>query len=767
MKKILCVTISILALSPFLLGAPQADAATLNVPGSYATIQAAINAAAAGDTVIVQPGTYTSAITLNKAITLQAATYDTANPRNNTTIIDGNNAGAVVTIPSGVSNTPKIVGFVLRNAGSGVLANSIFTIEYSHLTDGDDLAEYETGSGGVNRNNVYTLAGDDCIDLDNQNKDVLIENNLCINPPDDSIEMRFQDDSLPNTITVTVRGNRLEGSGGDGFQFIDYNTDTKRRVILERNLFLNNKKAGIGFLCCTKTSNDLSAHPMREEARILNNTFVGNANGVTGGGNALVLNNIFLNTTGIALKNVTGASYISHNLFSGNGINSSGTTNNSPILGSPLLNTSYVPQAGSPAIDAGLASFTWNSLFGTFSFSIPSTEYSGNGPDIGWKETGLTAPTPTAGPSPTPLLTNTPAPPTPTPLGGNQVTLVVAANSDDAEEDLTTGAVDLVSTDLEFISDGSAVQTVGMRFDSVAIPKGATITSAYLEFTADEAHSETTNLTLFGEAIDNATTFTTGVNNISNRPKTTASVAWSSLPSWSIGNKYQTPDLKSIIQEVINRSGWQSGYALSIIVTGTGHRTAEAFDGDSANAAKLVVTYSTSSEPPPETCTFEPTSNTFITTTVDIPTTGTYRVWSRLRSADGQSNSYFLRIDDTCAIFDGGTPLEQNIWTWVDYQDGNPNQKIDLPLTAGPHVVTLIAKENEIDIDRLIFAADTSCMPSDTGDNCGQATTNTPIPPSVTPSLTQSPPSPTISNPTSTPKPTPPGQGRGKKKNNT
>ena len=35
-----------------------ADAATLNVPADYATIQAAVNAAAAGDTIQVQSGTY-------------------------------------------------------------------------------------------------------------------------------------------------------------------------------------------------------------------------------------------------------------------------------------------------------------------------------------------------------------------------------------------------------------------------------------------------------------------------------------------------------------------------------------------------------------------------------------------------------------------------------------------------------------------------------------------------------------------------------------
>src|SRR5262249_54473337 len=151
----------------------------------------------------------------------------------------------------------------------------------------------------------------------------------------------------------------------------------------------------------------------------------------------------------------------------------------------------------------------------------------------------------------------------------------IAASSDDAEEG-STGVMNLTSTDLEFVYDTSN-QKVGMRFPSLAIPAGATITSAYVQFETDETQSEVTNLTIQGQAADTPATFTTTATNISSRPRTNAAVSWSP-PAWTLvgqaGLDQRTPELKSVIQEIVARPGWASGNALVIIVTGTGHRTA-------------------------------------------------------------------------------------------------------------------------------------------------------------------------------------------------
>ncbi|MEO1261951.1 MAG: HYR domain-containing protein [Bacteroidota bacterium] len=166
----------------------------------------------------------------------------------------------------------------------------------------------------------------------------------------------------------------------------------------------------------------------------------------------------------------------------------------------------------------------------------------------------------------------------------------VNKNSDDAEEK-ASGDVGTSSSDLELVYDGSN-QLVGMRFENMNIPRGATITGAYIEFEADETNSSTTNLTFKGQAADDPATFSGSDYNISNRPVTNAQVNWNNVPSWnSVSEKHQTPDLSVIVQEIIDRNGWISGNSLVVIVSGTGERSAESHNGESHNAPLLVVNY--------------------------------------------------------------------------------------------------------------------------------------------------------------------------------
>jgi DNA-binding beta-propeller fold protein YncE len=73
----------------------------------------------------------------------------------------------------------------------------------------------------------------------------------------------------------------------------------------------------------------------------------------------------------------------------------------------------------------------------------------------------------------------------------------VAASSDDAEE-FASGTVALSSSDLEMTLNNGAHQHAGMRFE-VEIPRDATITNAYIQFTADETSVMYTSMDIWGE----------------------------------------------------------------------------------------------------------------------------------------------------------------------------------------------------------------------------------------------------------------------------
>lgn len=198
-----------------------------------------------------------------------------------------------------------------------------------------------------------------------------------------------------------------------------------------------------------------------------------------------------------------------------------------------------------------------------------------------------------------------------------ELTYRVATSSDDAEEwDNGTTAIDNNSDDLDLGGFGTtSPNTIGVRFQGIEIPQDAIITDAWLEFTVQRVPSGTEgaigteyadiSLEIVGEATDSALTFANTTYNISStasRPETTNSVIWndSTNPTtqpWDPVNEVkQTPGIVSIIQEIVDRSGWESGNAMAFKIrhdsTGqTGKRDAYSFDGDSSKAPTLHIRY--------------------------------------------------------------------------------------------------------------------------------------------------------------------------------
>jgi hypothetical protein len=98
-------------------------------------------------------------------------------------------------------------------------------------------------------------------------------------------------------------------------------------------------------------------------------------------------------------------------------------------------------------------------------------------------------------------------------------------------------------------------------------------------------------LTIRAEAADHAPAFNFSLFDVSSRPRTNAATSWQAAPWTTIDAKYQTPDISALVAEIVNRPGWRSGNSMVFIISGSGHRTAEAVDGEPAAAPRLYVNY--------------------------------------------------------------------------------------------------------------------------------------------------------------------------------
>lgn len=189
----------------------------------------------------------------------------------------------------------------------------------------------------------------------------------------------------------------------------------------------------------------------------------------------------------------------------------------------------------------------------------------------------------------------------------------VTASADDAEEQLSNGDTGISngSQDLDlgrYNAGDSSATVIGLRFRNIQLPDNAKITEAWLEFyiqrTPTVTENEPISLEIVGEDTDNASEFKNENKNISNtstRPETDARVTWGSdtLDPWSpVNDIRKTPDLKDIVQEIIDREGWKTGNACAFKIrykssSVNAKRDVFSYDGSYTKAPVLHIRYKT------------------------------------------------------------------------------------------------------------------------------------------------------------------------------
>ncbi len=168
--------------------------------------------------------------------------------------------------------------------------------------------------------------------------------------------------------------------------------------------------------------------------------------------------------------------------------------------------------------------------------------------------------------------------------------LQIAAGQDDASE-YSTGTV---RTSENALNVGRNY-LLAFRFPNVPIPTGTAITSAALQMhtVANQAHS--VNVRYAGENAGNSSPLVQAAGNLSSRLRTSAFV--DDLPGpWTAGIFNTSPDLRAIIQEIVNHPDWTSGNSLTLFIADNGSASTRKIGSVETlppltKAAILVVTY--------------------------------------------------------------------------------------------------------------------------------------------------------------------------------
>lgn len=372
----------------------------INVPADQPTIQAAINAANNGDTVLVTPGKYVENINFSgKAITV------TSSGGPSVTTIDGGANGSVVTFNTGETPNAKLSGFTITNgfqngswgagiyisAGSPTITGNVITGNHGavgigiYVGGGSPLIQNNTitandqkgaGGGGGGGGGIL-VSGNSTTPANPQIIGNTITNNSTAIGGGGGGGISIDYFSSPLIQGNLIQGNSAYNDGG-GISVQSYNSPIIEQNVITNNSVVGDYSGGGMWVSVNNSPESLTSNTIAANTTAYNRT---SGIYVTGfAQNATFTNNIVVATAGQAAvtcdSNYSSISPVLSNndAFSSSGQNWAGicdtTSQPGNISADPLFlsATDFHVQWGSPAVDAGNNSAP----------NLPATDFDGN-----------------------------------------------------------------------------------------------------------------------------------------------------------------------------------------------------------------------------------------------------------------------------------------------------------------------------------------------------------------------------------------------------
>ena len=396
MKRLLVLTVVLSVLLVWMPAVAVADTYTVH-PGE--DVQAAIDGASPGDTIVFAPGTYSLSNTLNvnKSLTLTSEDpYAATKP-----LLDG--GGTLVTIISIAADNVTIDGLEMAN-GTGDLVfqssayGTVIRNSVVHNSTGDECIQLKGCSQClIECNLAYDCAGDGLNIAEGSSHSVIRNNEVHhSNSPDGVIYVYY-------SAAMTVEGNYLhDNTASKGIKV--YKMGTWGTNYVRNNLIVNNTFHGKKY---SQDGNAIQLYVPFDEANVdaelyVQHNTVDSNTGIAGytitaghgiywgqkyvgGAPVHILDNILSNNSGWGIKtellgSVNPSGEINYNDTWNNALGTisnafSGVTvgpNNTSV--DPLYSPDYALQAGSPCIGAGSDGQDMGRLFGECGCAPPVIE---------------------------------------------------------------------------------------------------------------------------------------------------------------------------------------------------------------------------------------------------------------------------------------------------------------------------------------------------------------------------------------------------------
>lgn len=171
---------------------------------------------------------------------------------------------------------------------------------------------------------------------------------------------------------------------------------------------------------------------------------------------------------------------------------------------------------------------------------------------------------------------------------------ILQARTSNGSDDGVENGAKTVTTSTTLLSPGKGY-LLALRFPEVAIPPGAIIHSAVLHLFGLGNLTKPIDIRYLGEAAADSASLTQSTGNLSTRLKTASFV--DDVPGpWTAGDFNPSPNLRSVVQEIVDHPNWMSGNSLTLFIAdhgSTANRSIGSLESKPSptKAAGLTITF--------------------------------------------------------------------------------------------------------------------------------------------------------------------------------